>query len=133
MKKYIILIGVLTVILCVFLSGCQIYPCPDPSENKPVLIGCIFGNPDVYLNKTVIIKGWYNDKFNRTQVETVSIYYANVPDSLDIIISDQVNTSQLMPGNEYYFIGIVKIFEDYTYNLGSGPGPYYLECHDIGS
>jgi|GEM_PF-4820966 len=131
MKKQLIIIGIIVLLVCVGLSGCQIQSCSDPGDNKPIAVGCILQNPDKYLNKSVIIKGTYtrNDEFNRSMVTTSSIHYANVPDGLNLIFLEDVNTSMLKSGKEYSFTGIIKEFEirDYNYQLH----PFYLEVTKI--
>jgi len=126
MNKKIIIVGII-VLLVVGLSGCQIQSCPDPSDNKPIAIGCIKQNPDIYLNKSVIIKATFGKRNDSIWITTPSIHYANVPDSLDINISYKVNTSILIPWEEYYFYGIVKEFE----TEHTGLGPFYLEVTKI--
>ncbi len=127
MKKQIIIVGIIVLLVAVGLSGCQIQSCPDPSENKPIAIGCILQNQEIYLNKSVIIKATFGRRNDSIWITTPSIYYANVPDSLDINISSGVNTSILIPAKEYYFTGIVKEFEaEHT-----GRHPHYLEVTKI--
>ena len=127
MKKQLVIIGIIVLLVCVGLSGCQIQSCPDPSENKPIAIGCIKQNPEIYLNKSVIIKATFGKRNDSIWITTPSIHYANVPDSLDINISSGINTSILIPWEEYYFYGIVKEFEaEHT-----GLGPFYLEVTNV--
>jgi len=129
MKKQLIIVGIIVLLVAVGLSGCQIQSCPDPSENKPIAIGCIKQNPEIYLNKSVIIKGTYgkNDDLNQTWVTTPSIHFGNVPDMLNLIFLEEVNTSVLILWKDYSFTGIVKEFEaEHT-----GLGPFYLEVTKI--
>ena len=131
MKKQLLIIGIIVLLICVGLSGCQIQNCPDPSGNKPISIGCILQNPDKYLNKTVIITGTYgkNDNFNETWVTTPSIHFANVPDNLNLIFLEEVNTSVLIAWKDYSFTGILKEFG--TEDKGTQMHPIYLEVTKI--
>jgi predicted lipoprotein len=128
-KKISILsvVMVLLIIGVVCLSGCQIQNCPNPDEKKPVVVGCILQNPDKYLNKTVIIKGVFGTNQNRTWVHTQSIYFGHVPDDFNIVMSNNVNTSILVPWKEYYFTGIVRAFTEGQ----EGFHQYYLEVIKI--
>ncbi len=119
---------IFTVFLASILMGCFEADCPDPSENKPILIGCILRNPGKYLNETVIIKGTYElTTQNEPWISTPSIRFGNVPDSLDILSSEEVNTSQLILEDQYIFTGIVKKFE----KIHEGRHAYYLYVTNI--
>ncbi len=118
---------VVTVFFITVFTGCFEAECPDPSENKPILIGCILRHPGKYLNETVIIKGDFGTAQNDTWVETPSISFGSVPDGIDITFTEQVNTSLLTPWKLYYFTGIVRKFEQ----SDMGFHPYFLEVFNV--
>ncbi len=127
MKNVIIAVIAISVFLITILTGCFEIECPDPGENIPILIGCIFKNPGLYLNETIIIKGDYGTGQNSTWVVTPSIYFGDVPDYLDITFTEQVNSSLLTPWKVYYFTGIVREFEQ----SDMGRHQYYLEVFKV--
>ncbi len=108
MKKNIMIGTTVLTMLIVCLSGCQMVQCPDPSENKPINAGCIIIDPGKYLNKITIIKGIFGTNQNRTWIQSPPIYFGGVPSQLNINITEEVNTSMLVPWKEYYFTGIIK-------------------------
>ena len=127
MKKISIAVYIIILIMTVILCGCQTQECPNPSDNKSMFIGCLLQYPDIYLNKTVIIKGVFSKQNDSFWIQTPSIFYANVPDLFDIDITNLVNKSILIAQREYYFTGVVKKFESGK----TGLHPYYLEVTKI--
>jgi len=106
MKKCLA-VGIIVILVCVGLSGCQIRECPSPDSGQVIPIQCITSQPR-YYNKTVMIhsKYIYNEPFNRTYVTEPSIYWGDdARGSLKINCSYAKNASILVDGHTYYFIG----------------------------
>jgi hypothetical protein len=92
MKKQLIIIGLITLLICIGLSGCN-------EQTIEVSILEIKENGDKYINQTVTIIGVYNP---------VAIFDNNHTVGLCINIPDEINKPTLINGSEYRFTGIVK-------------------------
>jgi len=97
MKKQLIIIGIISLLICIGLSGCN--------EQNNVISGetsiqDINENSDFYINKTVTVKGKYN-AIPEWVIDDNTKY-------LLLHISNDINKSALIQDSEYRFTGIVK-------------------------
>ena len=103
MKKQLIIIGIIILLICVSLSGCN-------EQNNVVSIKDIKENINNYLNQTVTVIGEYWKNIIKDE-DSNTLY---------IYISDAISKPTFIDGLEYRFTGIVR------YALFPGI-PYYTE------
>jgi hypothetical protein len=98
MKKQLVIIGIVALLVCIGLSGCQ-------QLSGETSIADILTHSNNYINKTVTIRGQY--------MPAGSIYsIMNVKDGQGYITAIDSNSvikpTPLVPGSEYKFTGIVR-------------------------
>lgn len=93
MKKQLVVIGIVAMLVCVGLSGCQ-----NTGKNI-VSIGELNANPEKYINKTVTVRGFIvvNIIEDTSNLNSIIFKY-----------SDNFSEMNKVNSGEFYFTGIFK-------------------------
>lgn len=89
--------GLMFLVIMIFFSGCQ-----EKEEPDCVSIASIKLNPEIYLNKTIIIRAFYDGV-----MEWICEEPGDEESCLSIRILEGVDKSTLVYQGEYYFTGVL--------------------------
>ena len=116
MKKQLVIIGIVTLLVCVGLSGCN----GNNNGNIYTSTGDISNHPNSYINQTVMLKGQYFGE--------KALYFIDIGGPFPITIPSNVQKPIPFVNNgTYVFTGIVR----YGTIPNSSTSGLYLEVTKI--
>lgn len=116
MKKQLVIIGIVAILVCVGLSGCN----GNSNGNIYTSTGNIRNHPNSYINQTVVLKGQYFGE--------KALYFIDSGGSFPITIPSNVQKPTPFVNNGIYvFTGIVR----YGTIPNSSTSGLYLEVTKI--